>query len=112
MDNATRTRILSGLTEAAAQVHITSKRLGNWPTNKERNAMDVLALIRAKVDKTKLAMLSGEVPSHVIEGHTNVDEELADLIIIVLDFCRGNEVSIASAVLDKMLYNEALSRLI
>lgn len=46
-----------------------------------------------------------EVPSS-IEGFTNEEEEIADAIIRLLDYCGQYELRIGEAVLAKMAFNE------
>lgn len=110
MENIVSTRILSGFVEASIVAHMTSKRFGYW--DKERSDLDLLAVIRSELFEAELAIKAGTAyaQSNVMPSHSQLEEELVDIVIRVLDFARGRDLNIGSAIVEKMEYNEALSR--
>ena len=68
---------------------------------------------------TKIALMHAELsevleeyrkdnnrPSEHINGLLAVDEEFADVIIRVMDFCHQHEINLSNAVMQKIKYNE------
>ncbi len=79
--------------------------------------IDLLAKLEDAVDQAQLARIMSEVgeavealrhgnpPSEKIKGHTHVEEELADTLIRIFDYCGSKGYKLGDAVMKKMAYN-------
>lgn len=76
---------------------------GWW--EKERNKGEALALIHAEVSETLEALRIEDKPSEKAVGFNCVEEELADIIIRVMDFARGFGYDVAGAIEAKFTHN-------
>lgn len=52
------------------------------------------------------ALRNGDPPSEKIEGFTSQEEELADTIIRILEYCHVHNLRIGEAILAKASYND------
>ena len=108
METIIKTRILAGFAYAQIEAHDTSKRFGYW--EKERNIHEVFALIHRDAAKALEVITLGDGPSEQLKDCTRGEEELADVIIRILDVAEGKGLHIGPALIAKMEYNEQLSR--
>ena len=96
----------NGLNELRDNAYITALEKGWWEQDKTFG--DVLALIHSEVSEVLEAHRKNFV--YIMDKHPivsdEVQEELADIIIRVLDVCGKANVNIGRAVYDKMVKNE------
>jgi NTP pyrophosphatase (non-canonical NTP hydrolase) len=85
---------------------ITDKVWG--PRNGEDSIMErnsKLLQIVGEVVETQDALRVGNPPSEKIPYYTSEEEELADVVLRVMDYAASNNLRIAEAMLAKMTYN-------
>jgi NTP pyrophosphatase (non-canonical NTP hydrolase) len=90
-----------GLSVLAAQINRWMQHQGFWTS---RNVGEKLALMHSEISEAMEADRKGLMSDH-IGGFTGVEEEMADVVIRVLDFCHENNLRLASAIQAKMVYN-------
>jgi len=93
------------IAELQEEVHRIAVEHGWW--DKERSTGEALMLIVTEVSEAMEAYRIGNPPSRAIPGFSRLEEELADVIIRVLDFAEGNGLNIEGAIAAKVGYNEA-----
>lgn len=77
---------------------------GFW--DQERNKGEMIALMHSELSELLEAVRSPDAPeSEKLEGFSLEEEECADIIIRVMDYCGGFDLDIASAVEAKLQYN-------
>lgn len=91
------------LNTLANQAYTTAKAHGFHEG--EINDGQALALIHSEVSEALQALRNGNPSSEHIERVQALDEELADIIIRVLDYAFVKGIDIGNAVCEKMKYN-------
>jgi len=92
--------------DVARRVHKNSREKGFW--DNERNDGEALMLMVSELSEALEALRqpdSDVATSAKIEGFMPVEEELADVIIRVMDYCVGRELRVAEALIAKKNYN-------
>lgn len=64
-----------------------------------------LALMHSEISEALEGYRDGNPPSEKLDGFSQVEEELADLVIRIMDHCAAREFRVAEAVVAKMKYN-------
>jgi len=85
------------------QVHETAKEKGWWDSPRELGTQ--LSLFHSEISEGLEALRTNK-QSNKIPGFLGIEEELADLIIRVMDTSEKYGYKISEAILAKMKYNE------
>lgn len=86
------------------RVHANAKRAGFW--DKERNKGEAIALMHSELSEALEWLRHGNKKSDHIPEFSGLEEEMADVIIRIMDFAGGFDLDIAGAVIAKIAYNE------
>lgn len=91
--------------EVAKDCYENSKAHGFWEA--ERNRPEMLALMHSELSEALEYYRKGDKQSDHIPEFTGVEEELADVIIRVMDYAHGFKHRVAEAVIAKMEFNKS-----
>jgi NTP pyrophosphatase (non-canonical NTP hydrolase) len=101
--------ITAALNELAAICHAEARQRGFW--DKERNFGETLMLIVTELAEACEAARHRNPPSEYLDGIRQVEEELADALIRIMDWCGGTGIKIGDVVFAKMAYNRTRERM-
>lgn len=88
----------------AKQVYTNAVNHGFWQG--DRNDGETMALIHAEISEALEALRDDNPTSNKIMDFSSVEEELADAVIRIMDYCFGKDLDIAGAIEAKMEYNK------
>lgn len=92
------------MTGIQKEIHKTAVEKGFWEG--ERNDGEAIALMHQELSEALDGLRDGNPVSEKIGApFTQVEEEMADLVIRVMDFCAGRGHHLPEAILAKMAYN-------
>jgi NTP pyrophosphatase (non-canonical NTP hydrolase) len=86
-----------------AEAHRIAVEHGFWEGG--RSAGEAMMLVVTEVAEAMEALRDGAPPSDAIPGFSRVEEELADVVIRVLDFAGGHDLNLEGALEAKMRFN-------
>ena len=86
------------------EVHKTAVEKGWW--QKDRNDGEIIALIHSELSEALEGLRHNNPKSDHIPEYSAVEEELADVIIRIMDFSMSRDYKVAEAVLAKMAFNK------
>ena len=109
MNLAIKTRIMVGMAYGQVEAHQSAIRYGYW--EKKRNMGEAIALIHRDAAKALEIITVGDGPSGKLTDVTRLEEALANVIIRCLDVAGGMDLRLGPAVISKLEYNEAMSKL-
>jgi len=90
--------------QAQDQAHQTAIEHGWW--EKPRSVGEVLMLIVTELSEAMEAYRNGNPPSEKIPEYSQMEEELADVVIRLLDFAGKYDIDLEGALEAKLRYNE------
>ena len=88
----------------AAYIHRCMELKGFWPQNREFK--ELLLLLHTEISEAAEGLRHGNKPSEHIPEYSAMEEEMADLVIRVMDMGVGKYLSLAQAIVDKMRFNQ------
>ena len=91
-------------------VHEMAREKGWW--DEERNDGEVLMLVVSELAETCEALRRGNPPAEHIaaSGFSHVEEELADVVIRLMDWAEARGYDVGGAVLAKVAFNATRER--
>lgn len=95
--------------EVVRQVHANARAKGFW--DKERHISELLAEIHGEVSEVLEAAKHGNPESEKTPGFSKCEEELADVVIRIMDLAAGRKWDIAGAIVAKIRHNATRERL-
>lgn len=89
----------------AEQIHDLARQKGWWEG--PRNDYEMIALMHSELSEAVEGLRAGNPPSEKIgkQGFSQVEEELADVVIRIMDTAAGRGWRVGDAVEAKMAYN-------
>jgi NTP pyrophosphatase (non-canonical NTP hydrolase) len=95
--------VITALYYVQGQVHQIAVSKGWW--DEERNDGEMIALMHSELSEALEGLRHGNPPSAKIPEYSQAEEELADVIIRILDFAGKYKYNLPEAILAKMEYN-------
>jgi NTP pyrophosphatase (non-canonical NTP hydrolase) len=95
--------LIEAINDAAATVHANARAKGFW--DGERNDAEAIALMHSELSEALEALRHGNPPSEHIPAFSAVEEEMADVVIRVMDFCAGRGLRLGEAIIAKHEFN-------
>lgn len=96
---------LSAWQDVQRDVHQIAVEHGWWKD--DRRAGELIALIHAELSEGLEAIRAGNPPSDHIPEFSGLEEELADVVIRIMDWAGGQNLRVAEALLAKIQYNRS-----
>jgi NTP pyrophosphatase (non-canonical NTP hydrolase) len=91
------------LPRAQQQVHEIAKSKGWWNNAPEDGT--IIALMHSELSEALEALRRGNPESRKIPGFSHVEEELADVVIRIMDYSQAKGLNLGGAIMAKAQYN-------
>ncbi len=95
---------ISAWNEKAASIHAWAESKGWWES--DRNNYEMIALMHSELSEALEALREHNPASLKAAGFSSVEEELADVVIRIMDTAHARGWDVAGALEAKMAYNE------
>lgn len=92
-----------GFAGVQVQVHANARDKGFWDACKSPG--EAIALMHSELSEALEALRDGNPKSKKIPEFSHLEEELADVVIRIMDFAGGHGLEIASAIIAKHRFN-------
>lgn len=96
-------QFISSFNYLIRKVYKNAVEKGWW--DKERNTGEVIALMHSELSEMLEWVRDGNPKSDHISEFSGIEEELADLIIRIMDYAGGNKLRVAEAIIAKYKFN-------
>lgn len=95
------------ISEYMIKAHKTASANGFWDS--PRNKAEMIALMHSELSECLEGLRNGDPPSDHIPHFSTVEEEMADVLIRIFDFCAGFHYDLEGALKAKIAFNETRS---
>jgi len=100
------TEFIEALSQYSAYIHTWAVGKGFWEDGKNRNEGEAIALMHSELSEALEGIRRGNPPSEHIPEFNAAEEEMADLVIRVMDTCQARGWRLGEAIVRKMEFNE------
>jgi len=106
-----RDKFLVGVENIAEEIHQVNVEKGFWEEGKDRNDGEMIALMHSELSELlEVVRKEGHLAKcEKVPTIGAAEEEVADLIIRVLDYSHARNLDVGRAVLEKLDYNKSRS---